>query len=980
MFRPLRAALVLAATLSLAACANWQAPKMPQIGGSKAGDAAAPAPPRHPAGEQARAEAPAIPRLKPGQWPQSVSDIAADPDVRFGVLPNGMRYAIRRNATPSGQAALRLRFDAGSLNETDAQAGLAHFLEHMAFNGSKTIPEGEMVKTLERHGLAFGADTNASTNYDETVYKLDLPHTDDDTVDTSLHILREVASELTIAPDAVDRERGVVMSEERTRDSPSYRIYKSRMAYVFQGQRPPTRHPIGKVDVLTNAPASLIGDYYRAWYRPDRAVLVAVGDFDPDAMEAKVRAQFGDWKPATASAPPEPNMGAVAKRGPDVRLVIEPGAPATAQLIWVGQPDLAPDSIAKRKRQWIERLGFSVVNRRLERLARSETPPFIAAAAFKGTQFKAAELTTFAVTMQPGAWQPALAAIDQEQRRAAEFGVRQDELDREVEEIRVVLKARVTASATRRTPDIAGDIEGSLSDDDVVTSPAQDLELFEATVKDLKADTVSAALKAAFNGAGPLVFMASPVDVPGNEAAVTAALADSRKLAVAAPAAPTQVAWPYDGFGTPGVVAEQKDVPDLDTVFVRFKNGVRLTIKPTKFRDDQVLVKVRIGGGRLVLPADRQTLSWAGSAFTEGGLAKINSSDMDRVLASKIYGANFGIEDEAFVLSGGTRRDDLSTQLQVLAAYASEPGWRPEAFARMRTYGATLNDQYDATDGGVIARDLPALLHRGDRRWTFPTRPEIASARLDDLKAQVGPGLATGQIEVIIVGDITVEKATQAVAETFGALPPRPPTAPSPASASDMGFPDPVAQPLVLTHKGREDQAMAFMAWPTDDFFTNPQRARNVTLLGEVMELRLTDELREKQGATYSPSVGYTASFTWTHWGYISASVEVPPAKLDGFFADTLRIAGDLRDKPVTQDELDRAKKPRLEQLSKARQTNEYWLSELSGAQTDPRRLDAVRTVEAGIQRITPADIQAAAKLYLKDDKAWKLVVKPAAK
>jgi zinc protease len=170
------------------------------------------------------------------------------------------------------------------------------------------------------------------------------------------------------------------------------------------------------------------------------------------------------------------------------------------------------------------------------------------------------------------------------------------------------------------------------------------------------------------------------------------------------------------------------------------------------------------------------------------------------------------------------------------------------------------------------------------------------------------------------------------------------------------------------------------MAWKTDDFFSSPQQARTLTLLGEVMELRLTDELREKQGATYSPSVGYNASFTWTHWGYLSASVEVPPAKLDGFFRDTLKIAADLRETPVTADELDRARKPRLEQLAKARQTNEYWLDQLSGAQTDPRRLDAVRTVEAGIQRVTPADILAAAKRYLPADGAWKLVVKPVVK
>ena len=213
MIRLPRSAALAAAALLLASCAHWQLPLLHR---------AAPAQPQ----AAAPAAAPAPVQLKPGQWPQALSDLPAAPDIRFGALPNGMRYAIQKNATPPGQASLRLHFDAGSLMETDAQAGLAHFLEHMAFNGSKDVPEGEMIKMLERHGLAFGADTNASTSWDETVYMLDLPKTDESTVDDSLKLLRQTASELTIAPDAVDRERGVVLSEERSRDTPAYRIFK----------------------------------------------------------------------------------------------------------------------------------------------------------------------------------------------------------------------------------------------------------------------------------------------------------------------------------------------------------------------------------------------------------------------------------------------------------------------------------------------------------------------------------------------------------------------------------------------------------------------------------------------------------------------------------------------------------------------------------------------------------------------------------
>jgi zinc protease len=918
-------------------------------------------------------------KLPPGAWPQSQSDLRADPDIRFGALPNGMRYAIRKQSIPANQAALRLWFDAGSLMETDTQQGLAHFLEHMAFNGSKGVKEGEMVKILERLGLAFGADTNASTSFDETIYKLDLPRTDAETVDTSLMLLREAAGNLTVDQGAVDRERGVVLSEERARDTPSYRIYKSRLEFLLPGQRLPTRYPIGKVEVLQKAPAGELKDFYQRYYRPERAVLVAVGDFDPAAMEAKIRSRFGDWR-ATGPVGTNPDLGAITPRGTEARLVVEPGASLAMQIAWVGPPDPDPDTVAERRRDLVEQLGFAVLNRRLSAITRSANPPFLGAGGFRSNQGHSAEITMMSVNAEPDRWQAALSAVEQEQRRAVQYGVRQDELDREVEELRASLRAAAAGAATRRQAELANEIVGSLSDQLVVTSPADDLAFFETAVKGLTAAEASAALKAAFTGEGPLLFVASPRPIEGGEQTLLAALSGSQKVAVTPPVAPSQLAWPYESFGPPGKIAETRSLDDLGATFIRFENGVRLTVKPTKFRDDEVLVRINVGDGLLDLPKDKQGATWASGAFIEGGLKKIANEDMERVLASKVYGARFGIADDAFILSGGTRTGDLPTQLQVLAAYLSEPGWRPQAFQRLLGAGRTIHDQYESTDSGVLARDLGGLLHKGDRRWTFPSRDEIANAKLEDLQAQIVPNLANGSVEVIIVGDTTMEQATEAVARTFGALPPRPAPQPVPDDQRKVGFPDGVATPIALTHKGRADQSIGYMAWPTSDYWTNPQRARETAVLGEVMRLRLTDELREAQGATYSPSVGYNHSLVWTGWGYMAASVEVPPEKLPEFFSDVQKIAADLRAKEVSADELARAKKPRIEAIQRARVTNQYWLSELSGAQADPRRLDTIRQVIPGTERVTTVDVQRAAETFLRDDKAFKLVVKPEAK
>ena len=969
MFRPFRLAFLAAFSLGLAGCAS--------LGGHGFALPHMQIPVLAPASQPATlGPLPTGPSEK--VWPQSyASDLPPDPAMRFGTLPNGLRYVVMHNATPPGQSSLRLRIGAGSLEETDAQQGLAHFLEHMAFDGSTHVPNGEMIKILERHGLAFGADTNAQTSWAETEYKLDLPKSDDDTVDSSLMLLREVASELTIEPSAIDKERGVVLSEERLRDTPGYRVLKQNFQFLLQDQLPARRFPIGKVDVIQGANHALIDDFYRKYYRPDDAVVIAVGDFDPDAMEAKIKARFGDWT-AKGPAGPDPELGAPLRRGITTDLVVEPGAAEDVQLSWIALPDRSPDSKARRRREVIDQIAFAILNRRLDRLVRADDPPFIGAASYRADMFHSAEIVAIQATAHPGDWKSALTAIDQEARRLAQYGVSAEEIGNEVDTLRAQRKEAAQSEGSRTTPAIAEDIVGTLATPEVETSPSQDLALFDEDVKGLTPAEVNAAIKEAFAGSGPLVTVTTPTPIDGSDDAVKTAFAQIASQAVAAPRAGAVLSWPYDGFGAPGVVAERRDIEDLDTVFVRFQNGVRLTIKPTKFAANQILVQARVGGGKLDLPSDRVTTAWAaGNVVPEAGLGKISAQDTDQVLRSKIVGREFTVGDNAFVFSGATRPDDLETQLQLLAASASDPGWRPEAFARMRGAAPTFLTQMEATPDGVLNRYLSRLLHSGDQRWAIPDAAQIAAQSPAQFKADLAPSLAGGSIEVVIVGDTTVEKAIDAVADTFGALPARPaPTAPNPAAT--IAFPAPTATPIVLTHKGRADQAVGIIAWPTEDFLSDTQRARTITLLSEVLQLRLTEQLRKAESVTYSPAAGAVASTVFPGYGYLIAQVELPPGKLDGFFADVAQITADLRARPVSADELERAKLPAFDDLDKRRHTNAYWLNALGGAQADPREIAAIRTSEPQVQRVTAEDVQKAAQTYLKDDRAWKLVVKPA--
>jgi len=909
---------------------------------------------------------------------QPATGLRADPAVRFGVLPNGMHYAIMRNATPPHNASLRLRIGVGSLYEKDNQRGIAHFIEHMAFNGTTHVPKGEFIKRLERAGLKFGPDTNATTQFDQTVYMLDLPETDAATVDTALLLLRETAGEVTFDPAAIEGERGVVLSEERVRATPGFRNAIDQLNYALRGDILPDRLPIGLTDVLKTAPRERFVEFYNSYYRPERATFVAVGDFDVDAMEAKIRARFGDWK-GRGAAGPEVAASKIGERSPEAHVFTEAGVPNQVSISWVGPPDLRPDTAALESEKLVRQLGLQMLNRRLSRLASGANPPFVGAGMGLQQLADRATIVQLTATVQPGGWQKGLAAIDQAQRQATGAGFTQAELDRAVTEFRAALTTVAQGAATRQSAALAAGLVQAVNDREVYTSPADDLALFDATVKGLTLAQVNEAFRAQFARSGPLLYLASPTPVEGGELALRTAYETAHKSALSAAAVEQAKTWPYTSFGAPGRIVERRDLPGLGATAIRFANGVRLTVKPTDFAKGQILVSARIGNGIVDLPPARAKDVWAfrSGAFTLGGLGKIDYEDLQQALAAKVYGASFGIGEDALTLTGRTRPEDLATELQVLAAYASDPGYRPTGWDRTRSLAATIHDQLATTPAGVLGRDLGALLHSGDARWRTPSREEMEKSDIRTGKAVLAPLLGTGAIEIVMVGDVTVEEAARQVAATFGALPARHGAAPSPAGRR-VAFPAPGL--VRETHRGRADQAIAFIAWPTVDFYSDTRRARTLNVLAQVLQLRLIEEIRQKQATTYSPQSGHSASEVFPGYGYMAAQIEAPPEKLDRFLADAAKIAADLRDKPVGEDELQRAKKPLIEGLIRQRAGNSWWLGQLPGVQTRPEVARSIASQMTEYQAVTAADVQEAARRYLIDAKAWKLEVVPEAK
>jgi len=916
-------------------------------------------------------------------FPQTGSDLAADPAARFGTLPNGLRYVVRANKEPKDRAALRLLVEAGSLHERDDQQGLAHFLEHMAFNGSKQFPPGSLIEFFQRMGMNFGGDTNASTGFDRTLYLLDLPDTRDATLDEGIKVFVDYAGGLDLGIAEIDRERGIILSEKRTRDSVGYRTFVAGFEFMFDGTKFPRRLPIGTVEVIQSAPRERFVEFYETWYRPELMSIVVVGDIDPARMEQKIIDAFSPLQ-GRAPAPPPPDLGKLkAFEGVHVFHHHEAEAPATTVTINTVVPyQRKPDTAANRLKDLPRSLAHSIINRRLAVLARKENAPFNSGSAGVGESYGFFRQSSISLNCRAEQWSPALAVADQELRRALEHGFQPAELQEVVADFRNSLEESVKTAATRRSDSLAYEIANSLLDREVYTTPEDDLALFGPALDKVTVQDCVAALRETWSPPHRLVMVTGNARIGGEpaaasaKAAITSAYERSRAVAVAPPETIEDLQWAYTDFGAPGTVARREFVQDLDVHLITFANGVRLNLKPTDFEANRIRINVRIGKGQLVEPRDKPGLTfYTGQTFSEGGLGRHSSDDLRRLTAGRTVGASFNVAGDAFVSSGSTNRADLLLQLQLMTARLVDPGYRPEAARQAAKAIEQMYLSFAHTPGGPFALEVQRLLVSGDTRFGLPSQDEMLKRNLDEVRTWLAPELARGAIEIALVGDLDVDETIAAVARTFGALPSR---APRPAleELRQVKFPvEPFAREFSISTDIPKGTVAVY--WPTTDG-REVHRARRLSLLGEVLSDRLRVKVREELGDAYSPGAGSAASDLYPDYGYMTASITVDPPRAQQVADIVVEIADQLATAGVTEDELERAKKPILTSLRESSRTNGYWLgSVLSRAQERPEVLDWSRSRYSDFESISKAELDALAKAYLDRSRSSRVVIVP---
>jgi zinc protease len=912
-------------------------------------------------------------------WPQLAGDLPLDPDVKLGVLPNGLRYVIESKKSPPGKAALRLVIAAGSMQEAHDQEGLAHFLEHMAYRGSTHVPMGDTIKTMERLGLRVGADTNAATGPDRTLYKFNLARNDDESIDTGLMLLREIASELTLDQSAMDQERGVILAEQRLRDQPVQTLQRAQMAWQL-GDHPFARPPGGRTEVIQTAKVDRMRAFYDAYYRPERAIVVIAGDVDPVAMAGKIRARFGDWKGRGAPGG-DPKPLTAAPKTPPISIVTVDGMPlALLSLQWFHPYTTTPPTLAGERSDLVEELGRIAISDRMAGLVERAGKPAQGISSVSEGQI---------VNVWSGATMTAGGVVDIDKtldlmvtayRQAAEYGISADELRHALTLARA---ARVRGEGGGH----AGPAEG-LADMDAgealanapFISSETNYTIFMAMAPTVTLDEVNARLKSQSVGE-PRLFYRGPVAPPGGAEALLASFNKAKAKPLQPYAPPEAKPWPYTDFGPPGAVAERSEVKDFNITFVRFANNVRLTVMKTNFRKEDTTVRVRLGLGRLALAKDHIDASDMGPHFWQvGGLGKLTPSEEGLALEGDRVVARVSQGDDAFTIDacggGCLLPSKVERQFQLMTAMLVDPAFRTDEWANTMRQADDSDKAVPFSAQSVARFNIDRLLHPGDMRFVYNNAEMRKNWKAADAIAFIRPIVAKSPVEVIVVGDVDVDRIIDLAAKTFGALPPRA-DIPEPKGLRDVKFPAGVKTPVALTHKGPADQALAQILWPTTDVYADVAEHRRRTVLASLLQSRVTERIRTTEGKSYSPSAIMQSERELPGYGYMGVGVDAPPEAIDGVIATVEKIAAELTRTEVSADEFKRAIAPQLESERSMLKYNLAWVNILGGAQTDSRGLDFVRSMEADYAAMTPASIRDTAKRWLKPETEWKVKVVP---
>jgi len=903
----------------------------------------------------------------PPSWPHDRSDIPPDPAVHWGQLPNGLRYALRPNAEPQGRVSLRLLIEVGSIHEADHERGLAHFLEHMAFRSTADQANGALIESLQRLGIGFGPDNTAFTTFDYTIYHLELPDPSTATLRQALGVFRAYADRLTFSESDIKIERGVVLSEMSTRDSPAYRAGNANLEFLIPESIQSARAVIGVEDQLRRFNAAQLRAFYDAWYRPERMIISVVGQIEPAAVETLLTEMFSSLE-ARGPARPEPSLTREHdRRNQDQVLVFE-----DAKTVGLGisleratpEPQ-GPPTREQRVKDLHSSLAFHMLQKRFERLAMRRGTSFIAPQVSSSTGIRGWKISSIYLPSKLLAWRLLLSEADQELRRALQFGFTDAELRDAKTFYRTFYEQGVRSAPTAPSESLATQLVLTLAYDNVFANPQIYQDEYQPIAAAATLDQCLVAFRETWGDEQPKVFVHADAHFNASARDFEVAYAYSQRIEVLPPVARAKTQFAYTDFGPPGAFVSQQHVQDLDLWLTELTNRAHFNFKQTDFEADTVLVTLAVGHGRLTQPKDKPGLDLLGYyGLLAGGLGRHDNTEMNDILNGHVISLNFAIGTDTFAFSMQCAPRELLLGLQTLTAILTDSGYRPEAVRSARAGYGSIYEGYGTSPGGPISLNAPRILSQGDPRFSVPPMDVLTSRTLVELNHWLTPEFTQGPLEVSIVGDIDFETASAAIAQTIGALPPREAGTKQPLTDS-VTMPDPPAAPYVWPIDPHLRRSAVGFYWPVRDAIGVP-KSRRCLLVARVLEERLRLRIREELGVAYSVSAQFVELEGFPGQSYFQVYSEVDPQRANEVDQLIRHEVAAMRREGITPDEFDRSKQPFLTSRTADLRQNSYWgYTVLRDAQRKPDRLPSARDRAPDTQSITVGEIQSLIDHYL---------------
>lgn len=900
-----------------------------------------------------------------------------NPSVRSGMLDNGLRYYILENERPESRAAFRLVVNAGSLMEEQDQLGLAHFLEHMAFNGTESFEGNELIRYMESLGMRFGPDVNAYTSFGETVYKLDVPTDDREQFSTGLRILREWASDMTLAPEEIEKERGVVIEEWRTGRGPAARIRNKHLEVLFQDSRYADRLPIGDVEVLRNFGREALVSYYEQWYRPDLMAFVAVGDFDGEAVEEEVRRTFSDLSLPTnrriRTFYPIPRHS-----GTRVSIASDPEAQRNRVTIYNKTAPLRLISVEDYRDLLSYSLYSVMFNNRLDEIARSPEAPFLSAGAGRTNLARATGVLALTAEAPTGRIDAALEAILVEARRAYEHGFAESELQRAksrlLSRMQQIYSNRGTIESSRRADEL---IRYHL-EDEAAPGIEREWELYQELIPKITVEEINSLTAGALQEDNRVITV-SAVESEENrvpeEAQIRTILDEVAEMEIM-PYEDRVVNRPLiEDDPAPGSVTAERYHEEVETTEFRLSNGARVLIKNTDFKEDEIVLRGWSPGGTSLLPdPEARSASHATQVASNSGLGSFSRDELDRLLSGAQVSLSPYIRGNSEGFTGSTGRDDFETLLQLLHLSFAEPRLDEDAYeSYMRRLRQELSTRANDPRGTFQLR-LQEIYAQGDPRQAPLTPENVDEITLERVRTAYSDRFnGAGDFTFTVVGSITPEEARPLLERYVASLP----SGTVDEEPRDRRFRPPQERIEEVVRAGSEPVSQVAILYAGEYDWSRRENYRFSSMI-DAIRILLRQKIREEAGGTYGVGIGGFNQLEPYEVYLVQIGFGTDPDRANELTSRLYETLESAKSGALDESFVERVTATQQEEYRQNLKENGYWASALERVVEYDREFATISNYPELVEALTPEMLRAAAEKRLNRSRSVELTLLPA--